>query len=105
MGLRESLIVDWENKTIEYQGKRMYIIKQFVYENKEYFYAIDLATVNNKNLEIAFLYKVKDDIFAHVEDEELFDKNRNKDWYLSDEEQVSYGVVNKIIENFDEIFE
>ena len=74
MGIRESLIVDWENKTIEYQGKRMYIIKQFVYENKEYFYDIDLATVNNKNLEIAFLYKVKDDIFAHVEDEELFDK-------------------------------
>ena len=74
MGIRESLIVDWENKTIEYQGKRMYIIKQFVYENKEYFYAIDLATVNNKNLEIAFLYKVKDDIFEHVEDEELFDK-------------------------------
>ena len=74
MGLRESLIVDWENKTIQYQGKRMYIIKQFVYENKEYFYAIDLATINNKNLEIAFLYKVKDDIFAHVEDEGLFDK-------------------------------
>lgn len=37
--------------------------------------------------------------------EDLFDKNRNKDWYLSDEEQVSYGVVNKIIENFDDIFE
>lgn len=74
MGLRESLIVNWENKTIEYQGKKMYIVKQFMYENKEYLYAMDLATVNNKNLEIAFLYKVNNDIFGHVEDEELFDK-------------------------------
>ena len=74
MGLRESLIVNWENKTIEYQGKKMYIVKQFMYENKEYLYAMDLATVNNKNLKIAFLYKVNNDIFGHVEDEELFDK-------------------------------
>lgn len=37
--------------------------------------------------------------------ENLFEENRTKDWYLSDEEQVSYGVVNKIIESFDEIFE
>ena len=58
----------------EYQGKKMYIVKQFMYENKEYLYAMDLATVNNKNLEIAFLYKVNNDIFGHVEDEELFDK-------------------------------
>ena len=74
MGLRESLIVNWENKTIEYQGKKMYIVKQFMYENKEYLYAIDLETINKENLEIVFLYKMKDDIFAYVEEDDLFDK-------------------------------
>ena len=37
--------------------------------------------------------------------ESLFDQNRTKDWYLSDEEQVQYGVVDKIVENFEDLFE
>lgn len=74
MGLKENLIVNWENKTIEYQGKKMYIVKQFVYEKLEYLYAIDLETINNENIEVAFLYKVKDDVFEHVENDELFEK-------------------------------
>ena len=35
--------------------------------------------------------------------EELFDQNRTKDWYLSDSEQISYGVIDKVIESFDDI--
>lgn len=35
--------------------------------------------------------------------ESLFDENKTKDWYLSDEEQVSYGVIDKVIESFDDI--
>ena len=74
MGFREELTVDWEDKTIDYQGKKMYIIKVFHYENKEYLCAIDLSTIHNENLEVAFLYKVKASIFTHVDDNELFDK-------------------------------
>ena len=36
-------------------------------------------------------------------DEKLFNKNKSKDWYITDEEQVKYGVVNKIVENINEI--
>lgn len=74
MGFREELTIDWEDKTIEYQGKKMYVIKAFNYNNVEYLCVVDLNTINNENLEVAFLYKVKDSIFAHVTDDELFDK-------------------------------
>jgi ATP-dependent Clp protease, protease subunit len=36
-------------------------------------------------------------------DTKLFNKNKTKDWYLSDKEQIELGVVNKIVENLDEI--
>lgn len=74
MGFKEELTIDWEDKTIEYQGKRMYVVKTFNYNDTEYLCTVDLNTVNNENLEVAFLYKVKDSIFANVNDDELFDK-------------------------------
>lgn len=74
MGFREELTIDWEDKTIEYQGKMLYVIKSFNYDNKEYLYTVDINTINNDNLEVAFLYKIKDSIFAHVDDDELFEK-------------------------------
>ena len=37
----------------------------------------------------------------HVE--KTFNKNRNKDWYLSRDELVKYKVVDKIVTSFDEI--
>lgn len=36
-------------------------------------------------------------------DNKTFNKNKSKDWYLSDEEQVSHGVVNNIVSTIDEI--
>lgn len=36
-------------------------------------------------------------------DIKLFNKNKSKDWYFSDTEQVSYNIVNKIVEDLDEI--
>lgn len=74
MGFKEELTVDWEDKTIEYQSKKMYVVKVFTYNHVEYLCTIDLDTIHNENLEVAFLYKVKDSIFAHVDDDELFDK-------------------------------
>lgn len=37
-------------------------------------------------------------------DEKIFNKNRNKDWYLTNEELVKYKVVDEIVENIVEIF-
>lgn len=36
-------------------------------------------------------------------DTKTFSKNRTKDWYLTDADQLKYGVVSKIVENLDEI--
>ncbi len=74
MGMKESLVVDWKDKTIEYQGKTMYIVEQFEFEGREYFYAVDVDTVESKKLEVTFLYRIKDDVFAHVEDEKLYEQ-------------------------------
>lgn len=36
-------------------------------------------------------------------DEKTFNKNKSKDWYLSAEELVKYNVVDKLVENFEDI--
>lgn len=76
MSFKEQLINDWKNKIMEYQEKKMWIADQFEYNNIEYLYAIDLATIDDKHeeYEVAFLYKEKDDIFAYVKDEKLFNE-------------------------------
>lgn len=74
MGFKENLITDWKDKTVEYQDKKFYIIDQFVYKDREYLLGCDIKTLNNQNLEIVFLYKIEDDIYEHVEDEDLFEK-------------------------------
>lgn len=77
MGIRETLITNFEDKTLEYLGKKFYVIKQFDYKGKTYLYALDLETLGTNDLGYAFLYRVDDDIFNHVRDEEtcndLFD--------------------------------
>lgn len=36
-------------------------------------------------------------------DEKTFNKNKSKDWYISDETQVQYGICGKIVDSLDEI--
>ena len=36
-------------------------------------------------------------------DQKLFNKNKSKDWHLSDREQVELGIANKIVTSLDEI--
>lgn len=36
-------------------------------------------------------------------DDKTWKKNKSKEWYLSDEEQVTYGVVHQLIESIDDI--
>lgn len=37
-------------------------------------------------------------------DEKTFSKNKSKDWYLTSDELVRFNVVDKLIDNFEEIF-
>ena len=49
------------------------------------------------------LDKMKGYILAHTTiDEKLFNKNRNKDWYINGDEIESYGIA-KVIKSLDEI--
>lgn len=36
-------------------------------------------------------------------DEKVFNKNKAKDWYLTSDELVKYNVVDKLVENFEDI--
>ena len=48
--------------------------------------------------------KMKNFIISHTNiDQELFDKNEDKDWYIYTDEQLSLGIVDKIVEDLDEI--
>ena len=35
--------------------------------------------------------------------QKLFNKNKGKDWFISDDEQVKYGIADKIVTSMDEI--
>lgn len=74
MSFKEELIADWKDKTIEYQEKNFYIVEQIEYKGKTYLYGCDLNTIKNNNIEVVFLTKVKDNIFEHIEDDDLFEK-------------------------------
>ena len=51
------------------------------------------------------LDRTKDYVLSRTSiDAKLFNKNRNKDWYITGEDLVNYHVVDKIIENIEEIF-
>lgn len=48
--------------------------------------------------------KMKNFILSHTNiDQKLFKKNQSKDWFISTDEQLSLGIVDKIVEDLDEI--
>lgn len=50
------------------------------------------------------LEKMEKYILSHTSiDKNLFNKNKNKDWYVSGDELISLGITDKIIENFSDI--
>lgn len=68
MGMRESLMTNFENKTLEYKNKQFYIVKQFDYKGRTYLYGVEKETINSEEYETYFLYRVKDDLFNHISD-------------------------------------
>lgn len=55
---------------------------------------------NKKQLE-----KTKEYVLSRTNiDEKMFNKNRNKDWYITGDDLITYHVVDKIIDNIEEIF-
>ncbi len=70
MGNRERFVINFEGKIIEYQDRNYGVIKQFEYNGKDYLCCVEKLPELSK-INYMFLYREKDDIFAHVEDEEL----------------------------------
>lgn len=68
MGIRESLTINFEDKTLEYLDMMLYVTKQFEYKNKTYLYCVNKSTVDTDELEVYFLYRVRDDKFNHITD-------------------------------------
>lgn len=64
-----------KDKMIEFQGKTLYVIDQFNYENKIYVYTFNAEKFEKEdNLEINFFEKVEVDELKVVTDMKLFDK-------------------------------
>lgn len=50
------------------------------------------------------LDKMEQYILSHTSiDKKLFDKKKNKDWYVTGDDLINYGIADKIIENFSDI--
>lgn len=76
MGIKEDLIVDWTGKSIEFQGKKLYVVKQFEYEGDTYLYAAFYESLKEESEEyiVVFLRKIGDSELEVVkEDDELND--------------------------------
>ena len=48
MGLKEELITDWTGKTIEYQGDRIYIVREIEYKEQKYLCGVVEETVEGE---------------------------------------------------------
>lgn len=71
MGLKESLITNFKDCTLKYQGKKIYVVDQVEFEKDIYLYVFNIEKL--PELEINFLKKIKDDQFEVVTDLSLFD--------------------------------
>lgn len=65
MGLRDSLIVDWKGRFIEYEDVEFYVVDQFEYNGKIYLYVINSDI--SEEIKILFLEKEKENIFSPVD--------------------------------------
>ena len=72
MGNREKFVIDFEGKVIEYQGRSYGVIKQFEYNGVDYLCCVEKVE-NLRKINYMFLYREKDDVFAHVSDPDFED--------------------------------
>lgn len=63
----------------------------------------DQTTEQMKNYK-QLVEKMKDFILSHTNiDQKLFNKNKSKDWFINTDDQLSLGIVDKIVDDLDEI--
>ena len=63
----------------------------------------DQTTEQMKNYK-QMVEKMKNFIISHTNiDQKLFNKNKSKDWFIKTEEQLELGIVDKIVDDLDEI--
>lgn len=69
MGFKEDLILDWKGYTIEYQGKKLYVLEQLEYNGNTYLCVIHMDQLPNTVYN--FLKKESSTVYENVEDEKL----------------------------------
>ena len=63
----------------------------------------DQTTEQMKNYK-QMVEKMKNFIISHTNiDQKLFNKNKSKDWFITTDEQLELGIVDKIVNDLDEI--
>lgn len=63
----------------------------------------DQTTEQMKNYK-QMVEKMKNFIISHTNiDQKLFNKNKSKDWFITTDEQLELGIVDKIVDDLDEI--
>lgn len=96
MGLKESLMSDFKGYTIEYQGKKLYVIDQLEYKNDTYLCVLHIDKIPEAVVD--FLKKEKDSIFKHVTDDKLFDElvlKLGENTVIEEIEKVKKDIINK----------
>lgn len=95
MGFKEEYINDWTGKIIDYQGKIIVIAKEIEYNGTKYLYGITKDSLYTDDVKITFLHKIKEDIFAHVTDENTINalvKKLDKNYMI---DEVKEALENK----------
>ena len=72
MGIKEEYLMNLKGATIEYQGKKMYIVEQFNYEKEIYLCTLDIEEIPEPV--VIFLKKKDNMIYEYINDEKLCDK-------------------------------
>ena len=72
MGLKENLLTDLKGCTVEYQGKKLYVVEQFNFKNEIYLCTLDLEEI--PEAAVIFLKKKTSSIYEYINDEKLCDK-------------------------------
>lgn len=72
MGLKEELLTNLKGATIEYQGKKLYVIEQLTYNKDTYLCTLDIEEI--PEAVVIFLKKKTNTIYEYVNDEKLCDE-------------------------------
>ena len=69
--LKDELSMDFKNYVIEYQGKKLLVVEDFMYKEERYLYTLNTEKI--PELEINFLKKLSNGKYENITDKKIFD--------------------------------